>query len=52
MPDVQKARDVLQRAELICSEKEVQDALARVAREIDAALADTHPLVLSVMGGR
>lgn len=49
--DVQQARDVLQQAELVCSEREVQEAVVRVAREINAALADAYPLVLSVMGG-
>lgn len=48
---IQQARDVLQQAELICPAGEVQAAVARVAQEINAALADTYPLVLSVMGG-
>ncbi len=47
----QQARDILQQAELLFSEEEVQAAVARVAREINAALSDAHPLVLSVMGG-
>ncbi len=47
----QQAREVLQHAELIFSAQEVQAAVARVAREINTALADVHPLVLSVMGG-
>jgi len=47
----QEARIALQQAELIVSEEDVQAAVARVAREINAALADRHPLVLSVMGG-
>lgn len=47
----QEARIALQQAELIVSAEEVQAALARVAREINAALADKHPLLLSVMGG-
>lgn len=47
----QRARDLLQRAELLYPAEQVQAALLRVAREIDAALADRHPLVLSVMGG-
>ena len=47
----QQARDVLQHAELIFSAEEVQAAVVRVAQEINTALADTHPLVLSVMGG-
>ena len=47
----EEARITLQQAELIISAEEVQTALARVAREINAALNDAHPLVLSVMGG-
>ena len=47
----QEARITLQQAELIVSAEEVQAAVVRVAHEINAALADVHPLVLSVMGG-
>src|SRR3989338_3219700 len=47
----QHARDILQQAELLCSAEQVQASLHKVARQINAALADTHPLVLSVMGG-
>ena len=47
----QQARLALQQAELIVSADEVQVAVKRVAQEINAALADLHPLVLSVMGG-
>ncbi len=47
----QQACDILQQAELLCPAEEVQAALARVAREINSALAGVHPLVLSVMGG-
>jgi hypoxanthine phosphoribosyltransferase len=47
----QQARDTLQQAELLFTADEVRAAVARVAREINAALADAHPLVLSVMGG-
>jgi hypoxanthine phosphoribosyltransferase len=46
-----QARAVLAGAELLFSADEVQLALRRVAKEIDAALAGQHPLVLSVMGG-
>lgn len=45
------ARDILQQAELLYSADEVQQALRRVADEINATLAGQHPLVLSVMGG-
>ena len=47
----QRARDILQQAELLCPEELVQESLHKVARQINTALADTHPLVLSVMGG-
>lgn len=47
----QQACDILQHAELIVSEEEVQAALRRLAHEINSALAGKHPLVLSVMGG-
>ncbi len=48
---IQHARDVLQQAELLCTHEQVQAALHKVAHQINAALADAHPLVLSVMGG-
>ena len=47
----QDARDILQQAELIIPAEKVQAAVVRVAHEINAAFADKHPLVLSVMGG-
>jgi hypoxanthine phosphoribosyltransferase len=47
----QEARAILQDAELIRSADEVQAAVLRVARQINAALAGQRPLVLSVMGG-
>ena len=48
---IQRARDILQQAELLYSAEQVQASLHKVARQINVALADTHPLVLSVMGG-
>lgn len=48
---MQHARDILNQAELLYSAEQVQSALHHVARQINAQLADTHPLVLSVMGG-
>ncbi len=48
---IQHARDILQQAELLYTHEQVQAALQRVAQQINAALADAHPLVLSVMGG-
>jgi hypoxanthine phosphoribosyltransferase len=47
----QQAHHALRQAELICSESEVQAAVVRVAQEVNAAMAQTHPLLLSVMGG-
>lgn len=47
----QHARDLLAQAELLYTEQQVQAALHKVARELNVALADKHPLVLSVMGG-
>jgi hypoxanthine phosphoribosyltransferase len=47
----QRAQEVLQQAELIVPAEAVQATVARVAREINAALREAHPLVLSVMGG-
>lgn len=46
-----EARAILYDAEMIRSADEVQAAVHRVAQAINAALADQHPLVLSVMGG-
>ena len=46
-----QAQEILASAELVCSEAEVHSAVRRVAQEVESALAGTHPLVLSVMGG-
>jgi hypoxanthine phosphoribosyltransferase len=51
MLDNRQARALLEAAELIRSEAEVQAAVRRVAQAINMALSDQHPLVLSVMGG-
>ena len=48
---IQHARNILQQAELLYSSEQVQAALHHVAQQINARLADSHPLVLSVMGG-
>lgn len=48
---VQRAREILQQAELLYSSDQVQAALQRVAQQINARLGEMHPLVLSVMGG-
>ena len=47
----QQARDILNSAEMLLSEDQVKTAVHHVAQEINALLADEHPLVLSVMGG-
>ena len=46
-----EARLVLQQAELLVPAAEVQAAVARLAREINAAMSGMKPLVLPVMGG-
>jgi hypoxanthine phosphoribosyltransferase len=48
---LQHARDILQQAELLCPPEQVQAALFKVAQQINSALSESHPLVLSVMGG-
>ena len=45
----QQAQDALQQAEIIHTATEVQAAVTRIAHEINLALADMHPVVLSVM---
>lgn len=44
-------REMLRDAEVVCTEEQVQAALHRVAQQINDAMADAYPLVLSVMGG-
>jgi hypoxanthine phosphoribosyltransferase len=51
MLSIQHARDILRQAELLYSAEQVQAALHQVAGQINARLADSNPLVLSVMGG-
>lgn len=51
MLSIQHARDILRQAELLYSAGQVQAALHDVARQINASIADSYPLVLSVMGG-
>lgn len=46
-----EARRILEQADLICSEEEVRIAVRRIAQQVTAALAESNPLVLSVMGG-
>lgn len=45
------AQQLLDNAELIASADEVQDTLARLAKEIGADVGESFPLVLAVMGG-
>lgn len=47
----EEARRMLAEADLICPAEEIDAAVARLAAEISAALADANPLVLTVMGG-
>ena len=51
MLDPQKAQEIFDQAEPICSAAEVSQAVSRLAQEIKSELGDRHPLVLSVMGG-
>ena len=47
----EEARQILDSAELVCSEAEVNAAVERVAKQVCAALSESNPLVLAVMGG-
>ncbi|MGE5386755.1 MAG: hypoxanthine-guanine phosphoribosyltransferase [Betaproteobacteria bacterium] len=49
--EVQQARDILAKADLVHSPEVVQAALERVAGEVTTALAEKYPLVLCVMTG-
>jgi hypoxanthine phosphoribosyltransferase len=49
--DRDEARRILESADLICSERDVSAAVARIAAEITAALSESNPLILPVMGG-
>ncbi|MDH3320011.1 MAG: hypoxanthine-guanine phosphoribosyltransferase [Betaproteobacteria bacterium] len=51
MPDLGRAWSFLENSDLVCSQREIQDAIARLATEIDARLRDAYPMVLVVMGG-
>ncbi|HTJ82675.1 MAG TPA: hypothetical protein VL400_13220, partial [Polyangiaceae bacterium] len=42
---------MLEQADIVCTAEEVQAAVTRMAREIEAKLAHEFPVVLSVMGG-
>ena len=45
------AQQLLDNAELIASAEDVQDTLARLAKEIGTDISKSFPLVLAVMGG-
>lgn len=47
----EQASAALLKSEIIFSEQQVQAAVVRMAKEINEAMAEVHPLVLSVMGG-
>jgi hypoxanthine phosphoribosyltransferase len=49
--DPARARQLLDEADVICSEEQVREALARLAQEIETRLGERNPLVLCVMGG-
>ena len=49
--NIQRARDILQQADLLCQPEQVQAALHKVAQQINNTLSEAHPLVLSVMTG-
>ncbi|MEO8717522.1 MAG: hypoxanthine-guanine phosphoribosyltransferase [Burkholderiales bacterium] len=51
MPDLGRAWAFLENSDPVCGEQEIRDAIARLAREIDARLRDAYPMVLVVMGG-
>lgn len=51
MIDAAEARRILAESDLICSEEEVAAAVRRIAADVSARLAGSHPVVLSVMGG-
>ena len=46
-----EAQKIFDEADLVVSERDAAAAVRRVAGEISAAMRDSHPLVLSVMGG-
>lgn len=51
MPDLRHAWSFLENSDLVCSEQEIQAAIARLAAEIGARLREAYPMVLVVMGG-
>jgi hypoxanthine phosphoribosyltransferase len=51
VPDPARAWRFLEQSDLVCAERDVQAAIARLAEQIEARLRDSYPLVLVVMGG-
>jgi hypoxanthine phosphoribosyltransferase len=51
MMSPEQAWKILESAELLCTEVQVRSAISRMAEELSAALSDSYPLVLAVMGG-
>ena len=51
MPDIARARQMLEDADLICGEGEVQASIRRMGEDISRQLGDSYPLVLAVMRG-
>jgi len=51
MPDVEQAWAFLRNSDPIASAEQVDEAVRRVAAEIEAKLGGSYPLVLAVMGG-
>ena len=51
MPELEKAWAFLEDSDLVASAEEVQNAVSRIASEIEKRLAKAYPLVLAVMGG-
>jgi hypoxanthine phosphoribosyltransferase len=45
------AQRLLDEAEMICSAKDVEQAVTRIAGDITAKMKDDFPIILSVMGG-
>jgi hypoxanthine phosphoribosyltransferase len=51
VPDLGRAWAFLENSDLVCDEREIQAAIARLAMDIDARMRDSYPMVLVVMGG-
>ena len=51
MKGKEEAKRLLEQADLLCSQQQVEEAVARMAGEITKSLGGEFPIVLSVMGG-